>query len=206
MQDETIDKRLGDWSDERVESLKQFFEAGLSAGQIATEIGHGVTRNMVCGKLSRLGLKRVSKETLSASQTQPGIISGIQVHAEKGTVGSKAGGIIARIKARIHDTAAQVVPLTVVHDAADTKPVHIGLMELTEETCRWPYAEEGSPTTYCGCTSKPNSPYCYEHHAVAYHKRAERPISNEERERRVNQWRANAELKRRSERKAQARA
>ena len=47
---------LPTWTDERVELLKNHFEAGLSCRQIAVDIG--VSRNAVIGKLSRLGLTR----------------------------------------------------------------------------------------------------------------------------------------------------
>src|SRR5919199_1827856 len=44
------------WTDERIELLKQRFEAGLSCSEIAADIG--VSRNAVIGKLSRLNLTR----------------------------------------------------------------------------------------------------------------------------------------------------
>ena len=44
------------WTTERVELLKNHFEAGLSCREIAANIG--VSRNAVIGKLSRLGLTR----------------------------------------------------------------------------------------------------------------------------------------------------
>src|SRR5258708_6054672 len=43
------------WTDERVELLKKLWQDGLSASQIAAELG-GVTRNAVIGKVHRLGL------------------------------------------------------------------------------------------------------------------------------------------------------
>jgi GcrA cell cycle regulator len=43
------------WTDERVELLKKLWADGLSASQIAGEMG-GVTRNAVIGKVHRLGL------------------------------------------------------------------------------------------------------------------------------------------------------
>ncbi len=43
------------WNDERVETLKNFWQEGLSASQIAGRLG-GVTRNAVIGKVHRLGL------------------------------------------------------------------------------------------------------------------------------------------------------
>src|SRR3954453_15613541 len=44
------------WTDERVERLKKLWSDGLSASQIAAELGGGVTRNAVIGKVHRLGL------------------------------------------------------------------------------------------------------------------------------------------------------
>ena len=44
------------WTTERIERLKNRFEAGLSCRQIAADIG--VSRNAVIGKLSRLNLTR----------------------------------------------------------------------------------------------------------------------------------------------------
>src|SRR3954453_16165461 len=43
------------WTDERVELLKKLWRDGLSASQIAKQLG-GVTRNAVIGKIHRLGL------------------------------------------------------------------------------------------------------------------------------------------------------
>ena len=43
------------WTDERVELLKKLWADGLSASQVAKQLG-GVTRNAVIGKVHRLGL------------------------------------------------------------------------------------------------------------------------------------------------------
>lgn len=43
------------WTDKRIKALKKFWEKGLTASQIATELGE-VTRNAVIGKAHRLGL------------------------------------------------------------------------------------------------------------------------------------------------------
>ena len=44
------------WTDERIDRLKSMWEKGLTASQIANELG-GVSRNAVIGKAHRLGLK-----------------------------------------------------------------------------------------------------------------------------------------------------
>jgi len=44
------------WTDERIERLKEFWTRGMTASQIADELG-GVSRNAVIGKAHRLGLQ-----------------------------------------------------------------------------------------------------------------------------------------------------
>lgn len=44
------------WTDERIDQLKSMWEKGLTASQIADELG-GVSRNAVIGKAHRLGLQ-----------------------------------------------------------------------------------------------------------------------------------------------------
>ena len=51
------------WTDERVELLKKLWADGLSASQIAAELG-GITRNAVIGKVHRLGSFRPGQKPL----------------------------------------------------------------------------------------------------------------------------------------------
>ncbi|MCG2841800.1 GcrA family cell cycle regulator, partial [Sandaracinobacter sp. RS1-74] len=44
------------WTDERIAALKQYWEEGRSASQIAEILGEGLSRNAVIGKAHRLGL------------------------------------------------------------------------------------------------------------------------------------------------------
>src|SRR3974377_728573 len=57
------------WTDERVETLKKLWADGLSASQIAAELG-GVTRNAVIGKVHRLGLSGRAKSPASTAPRQ----------------------------------------------------------------------------------------------------------------------------------------
>ena len=54
------------WSHNRVEQLKILWEAGLSASQIAAELGN-VSRNAVIGKVHQLGLSGCAKRLSSAA-------------------------------------------------------------------------------------------------------------------------------------------
>jgi GcrA cell cycle regulator len=55
----------GAWTEERVELLKKLWSDGLSASQIAGELG-SVTRNAVIGKVHRLGLSGRAKNPAAA--------------------------------------------------------------------------------------------------------------------------------------------
>lgn len=56
------------WTDERVELLKKLWADGLSASQIAAELG-GITRNAVIGKVHRLGLSGRAKSLFLVGPT-----------------------------------------------------------------------------------------------------------------------------------------
>ncbi len=56
------------WTDERVELLKKLWSDGLSASQIAAELG-GITRNAVIGKVHRLGLSGRAKSASAGCAT-----------------------------------------------------------------------------------------------------------------------------------------
>ncbi|WP_281300595.1 MULTISPECIES: GcrA family cell cycle regulator [unclassified Iodidimonas] len=61
------------WTDEKIDLLKRLWEKGLSASQIAAEIGDNVTRNAVIGKAHRLGLKsRPSPVKADSAKTRKG--------------------------------------------------------------------------------------------------------------------------------------
>lgn len=67
------------WTDERIDQLKGMWERGLTASQIADELG-GVSRNAVIGKAHRLGLQsrpspvkanETPKKTVAAAPRKP---------------------------------------------------------------------------------------------------------------------------------------
>ncbi len=57
------------WTEERVKKLTILWKSGNSASKIAIELGEGVSRNAVIGKIHRLGLsERGSKSNLSRAK------------------------------------------------------------------------------------------------------------------------------------------
>ncbi|MAH90069.1 MAG: GcrA cell cycle regulator, partial [Candidatus Pelagibacter sp.] len=57
------------WTFERVELLTTLWKSGNSASQIANELGEGVSRNAVIGKIHRLGLSERSNNSKDESDS-----------------------------------------------------------------------------------------------------------------------------------------
>ena len=149
------------WTDERVELLKKLWTDGLSASQIAAELG-GITRNAVIGKVHRLGLSGRAK---SPSSTAPRPRK-TRTHAHMLRV--------ARPAIRGNTALAQAFEYEVEVEAELVDNIiPIGqrrtLLELTEETCRWPIGDPGSSDFFfCGGRTITSLPYCAFHSRVAY--------------------------------------
>jgi GcrA cell cycle regulator len=58
------------WTDERIDSLKSMWEKGMTASQIAENLG-GVSRNAVIGKAHRLGLQSRPSPVKAAEPAKP---------------------------------------------------------------------------------------------------------------------------------------
>ena len=182
------------WTDERVETLKKMWGEGQSASQIAKELG-GVTRNAVIGKVHRLGLSNRAG-TGSTATTKPATKEKAAKPATpkvppkaKAAPASKPvkeeleldeNGIPISAARRAIIPAGQ--PLPPQPSANEISPEalakvsevekgakKIGLMELTEKTCKWPV---GDPATddfwFCGLGVQQGKPYCEAHVGVAF--------------------------------------
>jgi GcrA cell cycle regulator len=138
------------WTTERVELLKQHFEAGLSCREIAAHIG--VSRNAVIGKLTRLGLTRGPTNVEQQLQAK------------------------AKERSPKSVPRAQYRMLQVVYangePAADvpiTSASPCSLLELDQERCRWPISTPGEEGfCFCGNTPLKGMPYCAGHTRLAY--------------------------------------
>lgn len=148
------DKRLTGWTDERVARLKELWSAGWSASQIAADLGF-VTRNAVCGKIDRLGLSGIKRSQ--------------KVMAARAPVIRRTGDHLARVQRIVQarsavDAVIRPEPF-VVQDIPHVSPRHIGLMELSDSTCKWPFGD--GPFTFCGCEVRGSGPYCVPHARIA---------------------------------------
>jgi len=156
------------WTDDRVDTLRKLWTEGLSASQIAAELG-GVTRNAVIGKVHRLGLSGRAKGT---SQTGGG---------RRKKTATRAGGYAKTQKpgntsgARKSEAAAAPARPAPVVDLPEPKPMMLSLLQLTENTCKYPIGdpqEEGFG--FCGAKTRDGSPYCEYHCRLTYQPAADR--------------------------------
>ena len=155
------------WSDDRVEQLKKLWESGLSASQIAAELGN-VTRNAVIGKVHRLGLSGRAKSSSSASPRprKPRSPSHMLRIGRASIRGNTA-------LAHAYDFELEAEPELI------DNIIPIGqlrtILELNEQTCRWPVGDPGSNDFFfCGGNTVAGLPYCAYHSRVAYQPAGER--------------------------------
>ncbi|WP_406856327.1 GcrA family cell cycle regulator [Alsobacter sp. KACC 23698] len=158
------------WTDERVELLKKLWNQGLSASQIAAELGGGVTRNAVIGKVHRLGLSGRAK-TPSPQQQRPRKVTRAPSHPlSHGSSAPIVRGNLAVMPKAIPAPApvAELAPVP-RNDVVIPMSERVTIMELRESMCRWPH---GDPTSedfrFCGAKSPPGTPYCNYHSQIAY--------------------------------------
>jgi GcrA cell cycle regulator len=156
------------WNDERVELLKKLWNDGLSASQIAGELG-GVTRNAVIGKVHRLGLSgRAKTQTAAAPRARkapsPSVRSApmrtMSAPQMRGNTALAAQPMMeAMVEVQLEPRMDVVVPMS----------RRVQIMELREGMCKWPIGDPmHADFVYCGGDCTFGTPYCSHHSAVAY--------------------------------------
>ncbi|MET0181782.1 MAG: GcrA family cell cycle regulator [Caulobacterales bacterium] len=143
------------WTDERVSLLRKLWTEGLSASQIAKQLG-GVTRNAVIGKVHRLGL--AGRATPSRPAKRP-----VRVARPRPAASPTAP--------RLRPPMAPGLPPVIIPHL-EPLPLDNGqnvtVLTLTDRMCKFPI---GDPTdadfAFCGRDSC-NGPYCSDHARLAY--------------------------------------
>ncbi|EEB83599.1 GcrA family cell cycle regulator [Roseobacter sp. GAI101] len=178
------------WTDDRVEILKKMWGEGQSASQIAKELG-GVTRNAVIGKVHRLGLSNRTATGAAAAPVAPAPVAPkaeakpkpapkpepkeeveevVAAPAPKPNLPARAKIIPAGQPLPPQPSANEISPEALAKvSEVEKKSKKIGLMDLTERTCKWPV---GDPATddfwFCGLPVQQGKPYCEAHVGVAF--------------------------------------
>lgn len=165
------------WTEDRVETLRQLWGDGLSASQIAEQLG-GVTRNAVIGKAHRLGLSgrpsplkggrpKGGNSSAATSRATPQVATPQAQQAKTATARPAPESIPAEREPVADPVAAEVTAnaVAVARPSAD----NVTLLNLTDRMCKWPIGHPGDKDfRFCGTKADGGSPYCAEHAEQAY--------------------------------------
>ena len=155
------------WTDERVELLKKLWSEGLSASQIAGQLG-GVTRNAVIGKVHRLGLSGRA----TTSRVKP---ARVRRHKTNRAANTPRLGLFSTSNAALRT-------LTTTPEAPREEPFRpqyveleipenerVDLVDLKESQCRWPIGDpQDEHFHFCGKSKSDVGPYCEYHAEIAF--------------------------------------
>jgi GcrA cell cycle regulator len=163
------------WTDEIVEQLKQHWMEGKSASQIASLLGHGLSRNAVIGKVHRLGLAgRVKSPSSGISRPRRPPSSPSAHRASPPRLASAAPRMRGATALAIRPQALGETEPDVFESVVVPMSLRVTIVELKEAMCRWPL---GDPTSsefrYCGSPAI-TGPYCAYHSGLAYQPAHER--------------------------------
>jgi GcrA cell cycle regulator len=175
------------WTEDRVELLKKLWNDGLSASQIAGELG-GVTRNAVIGKVHRLGLSgRAKAPSSSGGAARARKPAAPRVSTGFNPANHTRGNTALAPQLRVQPEARPEPKLELLDpDVVVPFSERVTIMELKENMCRWPM---GDPThadfRFCGLKTDTGIPYCGYHCRIAYQPAGERRREQERRAQRA---------------------
>lgn len=176
------------WPEEKENRLRELWGSGLSASEVAAELGPDVTRNAVSGKVGRLGLQErqiaARAEAPSPSMRAAALISPPRrpddphlPKAQRGAARAERHNAFNYSKLEALKKLAAESPEPAREDDAIMIPLsqRVTLMELRPASCRWPI---GSPASdrfrFCGGRATGAWPYCSYHAGIAYRPPRER--------------------------------
>jgi len=193
------------WTEERVEQLKRLWAEGFSASQIAAQLGGvtrnavigkahrlklaGRTktqprpRKAVANANAALEVGTAGKKETKAQFSPPSrpVVAGGSTVAGGRSRRRPAGGV--------HVIGATALKVEFVEEAAVAQQIRpraqenvvvpmlrrLGLMQLTERTCKWPLGDPLSEDfAFCGADSDESGPYCACHARLAFSSAADK--------------------------------
>jgi len=184
------------WTDERIDRLKNLWSNGMTASQIADELG-GVSRNAVIGKAHRLGLQsrpspvKPNEPGAAAPAAAPAPAAAAAPAAEPAEPAAEEaapaaaqppsppqpqirsigpGGFLRQGPGDQQSPIPPAPPRRLVPAKPSAEVADkTSLLDLNEKICKWPLGHPGEPDFhFCGRPANPGFPYCVEHCGVAY--------------------------------------
>ena len=137
------------WTEEREQKLRELWEKGYTASQIAEMLGGDTTRNAVIGKAHRLKLAARAASKQSKSLKKQDSVG--DLNKQEGYISRKS-----RFKSLLLDKNFEV-----------ENPKK--LEELSDKNCRWPIGHPDEKNFYfCGRNSVESFSYCKLHVLYAF--------------------------------------
>lgn len=159
------------WTEDRVATLTKLWADGLSASQIAKQLG-GVTRNAVIGKVHRLGLSGRAKPSsparkAAARKTAASTASRASSPAPKPKPKPARAPSVPRTPRVI--AQVQTPPEPPLEAKLMSNGKFATILTITDHMCKWPIGDPGQDNfRFCGRKTDPEEPYCVAHSRVAY--------------------------------------
>lgn len=152
------------WTDEQIARLTTLWTI-RSASEIAVALsvdGCDVSRNAVIGKAHRIGLSQ--KAVRPSQRHRPREIVRAQPRKRQVNV------------VMIRSVGAPPPPVPFIPRIVVTEPLHLTLMQLTDDVCKYECsgASDISDFTFCGNPVVSGTPYCAKHAAICFWKRGTR--------------------------------
>jgi GcrA cell cycle regulator len=143
------------WTEDRTAMLRKLYASGsFSCSGIAAELGDGITRNAVIGKMHRLGLTGKVYGRIYPRKT-PEQIEATKREKEERRRERRRAQRITVVKPAINLEALRCV---------EVEPLHKSLSDLGRDECRYPYGD--GPYTFCGNPQREGHSYCGPHFAL----------------------------------------
>ena len=140
------------WTDEKCEELKRLWAEGYSASDIAKQLGIGVTRSGVLGKVMRLQLEKRKSAEFKPGPPRPPRPSKAMLR-----------------RAVFISPVARPEPEPPAPSRQKPRMRRLQLMQLQDHHCRWPYGDPyGRPFYFCAADREPGVPYCAFHMTRAF--------------------------------------
>lgn len=150
------------WTDARLDALKTLWKGGLSAAEIAAQLGGGLTSNAVLGKVHRLKLeKRVNNWHDKKSG---------RASAPKRPVRQTSSGLVKSVPTLAHPEPVVPVPELVEPSG---RGVSIHALDKLFEMCRWvvsPDPTRKGRDRYCGEPTVKGCSWCAWHKSKVFTK------------------------------------
>lgn len=156
---------LPDWTAmsaaEKVEAVRPLVAQGLSSAQIAAQF-RNISRNSIISLCHRNKMKLQGRSGRADANLAPR-----RPKAHGNLKQPKVQAIVAKKLRMAKEPAFETAPLPEEELGNDVGHL-IGIMDLTNDTCRFMHGDPKGQHGYCGKQTKAGSSWCAHHHAVVF--------------------------------------